>query len=195
MPAAAPADALVAELALVGRWARDAVHPDALQLRGAARGAVDRSRDLRQICDPVLFQPRLDLAREHAARMQAYPPEDPAPPPEGPPLPRRGEAPWIPPGQAPLLPGLTAPAWPDGPAAHWQQALATLRTEDDQDRGAIDIFLAPLAPLGPMEGAFVLAVPSAETAHWISRHLGDALARLAALLGAPLGLVLDDRRA
>ena len=182
-------DGLVGELELVARWAREAVHPDAVALRGAGRRpGPDRSRDARALCTPAEFQQRLDLARGHLRAQAPMAPATP-PAPQDVPIPIRGQAPWVPPGQPPFLPGLGPPE--SDLAEAWQRALDHLRREEDQDRGAIDIFLAPLRPVAVHEGAVVLAAPSADGARWIGKHLRDALAILAESLGAPVGLVVD----
>lgn len=188
-------DTLITELDLVARWARESVHPDAVTLRGAGRRpGPDRSRDARALCLPADFEQRLSWARHHAAAAEppAAPPAEAGPAPNGsdpPPLPSRGEPPWVPGGQPSFLPGM-APA-PDTLDEAWRGALAHLRRHEDQDLGAIDIFLAPLRPVALQDGVVVLAAPSADGARWIARHLTDALAVLAESLGAPIGLVVD----
>lgn len=185
---------LVAELALVARWAREAVHPEALDLRGQAgrTPGPDRSRDARVVCDPNRFEQRLQLARGHDAA------QHPAPLPllprsthdSEPAVPRRGDPAWVPKGQPAFLPGI-------GPRTEslvdaWREALSRLRGSEEHDRGAIDIFLSPLRPLGLRDGVVVLAAPSADSARWIGRHLTDELAELSRSVGAPLGLVVDE---
>lgn len=199
-----PVDALVEELSLVAQWAREAVHPEALELRGQAgrsRG-LDRSRDARAVCDRNRFEQRLQLARSHrqaqpepaAALRGAAPPSSSVGEPldesgSGPAIPRRGQAPWVPKGQPAFLPGI-------GPRTEalvdaWREALSRLRGSEEHDRGAIDIFLSPLQPVGLRDGVMVLAAPSADSARWIGRHLTDELAELSRSVGAPLGLVVD----
>ena len=182
-------DQLLVELELVARWAQEAVHPDAVALRGAGRRpGPDRSRDARALCAAADFQQRLDRARGHQqAQTPLAAPAAPLPSEE--PIPVRGQAPWIPPGQPPFLPGLGPPESELGEA--WQRALAHLRREEDQDRGAIDIFLAPLRPIAVHDGVVVLAAPSANGARWIGKHLREALSILAESLGAPVGLVVE----
>ena len=73
----------------------------------------------------------------------------------------------------------------------WQAALARLRGSEEHDRGAIDIFLAPLRPVALQAGVVVVAAPSADGARWIGRHLTDELSELARLIGAPIGFVVE----
>lgn len=188
---------LTAELSLVARWAQEAVHPEALELRGQAgrTPGADRSRDARAVCDPNRFEQRLQLARGHDAAQQPapLPPLPGTPHTREPAVPRRGDPAWVPKGQPAFLPGI-------GPRTEslvdaWREALSRLRGSEEHDRGAIDIFLSPLRPLGLRDGVVVLAAPSADSARWIGRHLTDELAELSRSVGAPLGLVVDEPEA
>lgn len=185
-------DQLIAELDLVARWAQQAVHPDAVTLRGAGRvPGPNRSRDARALCTPADFEQRLGLARGHD-HAQANVAAPPAPTPAAPPalsIPTLGKPPWIPPGQPSFLPGLGPP--PDALDRAWRTALDHLRRDESQDRGAIDIFLSPLRPVEVRDGAVVLAAPSADSARWVGTHLTEALAVIAESFGAPVGLVVS----
>ena len=185
---------LAAELKLVAAWARESIHPAAVALRGQARrGDLDRSSDPRSLCDAARFEQRLDAARQHDRARSAPSPSPVVAParaeaPE-PPIPRRGDPPWIPAGQPAFLPGIGPRA--DALVDAWQAALARLRGSEEHDRGAIDIFLAPLRPVALQAGVVVVAAPSADGARWIGRHLTDELSELARLIGAPIGFVVE----
>ena len=191
------ADALVRELDLIGRWARTAVHPEAVSLRGLDRrgDGIDRSRDARALCDAVRFEQRLELARLHAAAQSASAGAPSASPaavstPAGPPIPELGSGPpWVSPGQPTFLPGIGPRA--DALVDAWLVALDQLRGSEEHDRGAIDIFLSPLRPVALVDGVVALASPSLDMARWIGAHLTAELAELSQSMGAPLGLVTD----
>ena len=100
-----------------------------------------------------------------------------------------GEAPWIPPGQPTLQPGRAGPL--SDLRGAWADALGRLRREFGHDRGAIDIFLAPLQPVVETDGVLIVRSPSADCARWVARHLQVELAGLAEILGRPIGLVAD----
>ena len=171
---------LADELSAVARWARESVDPDAVALRGQLRGrqGPDLTRDPRRLCDPAAYEVRLQRARAHA--------DAAAPPPAHPPGPAPSDGPWVPSGQPPPRPGV---APPDDLADAWASALARLRRSGDANRGAIDIFLARLSPIGAQNGVLVVSSPTADCARWVGTHLRGELASMAAAIGLPIGLV------
>ncbi len=78
---------------------------------------------------------------------------------------------------------------PDDLAGAWSAALAHLRRSGDANRGAIDIFLARLRPIGAQEGVLVVSSPTADCARWVGTHLRGELASMADAIGLPIGLV------
>ena len=179
---------LEAELQAICRWSAESVHPEAAHLRasvarpGPQGGAV-------HLLHPKPYGRRLQLARAHAtaaeaAREAGQEGQAPAPPA----LPGPDEAPWVPPGQRARLPGLGPP--PTDLGGRWRAALGQLRTDEEQERGSIDIFFAPLQPLGVRDGVVVVQAPSPDCARWIADHLSEPLAALSDALGWPIGFVV-----
>lgn len=179
------ADALASELALVARWARESVHPDALRLRGLGpRGSgVDSTRDARKLCDPILFSERLRLAEQHAhVRAMGEPTAEAA---SGVPDTRA----WVPSGLEPPDPAHS----PSDPEQAWRGALKALRTQRPERTRDLEAFLKPLKAEEVDQGVLWLRAPSPDLVHWVEQWMMADLVFLHAHLALGLGFRVAPR--